>query len=251
MGFFSELGRGIGSLIGRGMEKVGDTLGIHKLSEWGSDLQLACEHIASENPYDKEEANIHTTARLSEILTSFSEGYLQKATLIEKDCIKKVEEYFAQLIALVENATDDRKREANLKNLKYEKNRMSKDISGTIRNSLSKRMSLDDSECLMILKMDSGTEKKQAMTSFTNKVIKEALNNLAINVRDSLDTIRQDIEDELSDMSEEQEKATQALKEHFDQMANNSRLEQSDKEKSCVIPLYIVDASEYVCKILN
>lgn len=100
---------------------------------------------------------------------------------------------------------------ANLKTLKHGKSRISKTITGGIKDPLAKRMSLDDSECLSILKMDSGTDKKQAMTNFTKKVIKEALNNLSKNVRAALTDQTEDIQDYLSGISEEQEKTMQAL----------------------------------------
>lgn len=140
---------------------------------------------------------------------------------------------------------------ANLKTLKHGKSRISKTITGGIKDPLAKRMSLDDSECLSILKMDSGTDKKQAMTNFTKKVIKEALNNLSKNVRAALTDQTEDIQDYLSGISEEQEKTMQALKEHFDKMVKDNELEQGDKEKNCVLPLYIVDVSDCVFDILR
>ena len=36
-------------------------------------------------------------------------------------------------------------------------------------------MSLDNSECLQILKMDAGEEKRKAMTKFSQRIINEAL----------------------------------------------------------------------------
>ena len=86
MGIFSSIGsafKSIGRAIGRGIEKVGDTLGSKTLSEIGRGIQNICaERIASEKSYDKREANIYTTDRLNEILVSFSEGYLQQAISI-------------------------------------------------------------------------------------------------------------------------------------------------------------------------
>ena len=55
----------------------------------------------------------------------------------------------------------------------------------------------------------------------------------------------------MSGISEEQERAMQALKEHFDKMVKDNELEQSDKEKNCVQPLYLIDATECVSKILG
>ena len=99
--------------------------------------------------------------------------------------------------------------------------------------------------------MDDGPDKGQAMTKFMRKVIKEALDNLSKNVRISLNDQTEDIQDYLSGISEEQEKAMQALKDHFDKMVKDNELEQSDKENNCVQPLYLIDATECVSKILE
>lgn len=248
MGLF----RAIGRAVGRGVEKVGDFLGSEKISNAGRSIQEACaERVSSEKSYDKREANIYTTDRLNEILVSFSEGYFQQATAIEKNCIRLVEEYYDRLIDIIENVPSSAHSAANIRALKAGKGRIAKTITGGIKDPLAKRMSLDDSECLGILKMDSGEEKKKAMTNFTKKVIQEALNNLSKNVRIALTEQSEDIQDYLNGISEEQEKAMRALKEHLDKMVKDNELEQSDKEKNCVIPLYLIDASECVADILG
>lgn len=255
MGLFSSIGsafKSAGRAIGRGVEKVGDFFGSEKISNAGRKIQDACaEKIASEKSYDKKEANIYTTDRLNEILVSFSEGYFQQATSIENTCIRIVEEYYDKLISIIENAPGVTYNKSNLKALKNGKNRIAKSITGGIKDPLAKRMSIDDSECLSILKMDSGSEKKQAMTKFTQKVIREALNNLSKNVRETLNDQTDDIQDYLNNISEEQEKEMRTLKGYFDKLIGDSELEQSDKEKSCVLPLYILEASERVCEILK
>ena len=112
-------------------------------------------------------------------------------------------------------------------------------------------MSLDDSECLSILKMDAGADKKTAMKHFTQTVTKEALDKLANNVREALNDKTEEIEDYLNSIAEEQAKTIQVLKERFDKMVGDNELEQWDKEKNCILPLYIVDTSDCVCQILK
>lgn len=186
MGLFGDFFRAVGRTVGRVVETVGDAIGSTTISDLGWKIQDACaERVASEKSYDKKEANIYTTERLNEILVSFSEGYLQNATLLEKECIRLVEEYYDKLIGVIESAPGGTYSAANLKALKNGKGRIPKTISGGIREPLAKRMSLDDTECLGILKMDAGVEKK--------KVTEEALNNLAKSVRESLNDQTEDI----------------------------------------------------------
>ena len=248
MGFFRSIGRA----FGRGVEKVGDFIGSERISNAGRSIQNACaEKVSYEKSYDKKEANIYTTDRLNEILVSFSEGYFQLATEKEKYCIKLVEDYYDKLIDIIENVPSSAHSAANLRALKTGKSRIGKTIEGGIKEPLAKRMSLDDSECLGILKMDPGVKKGQAMTNFTEKLMKEALNNLSKNVRTALTDQCEDIQDYLCGISEEQEKAMQTMKAHFDKMVKDNELEQSDKEKNCIVPLYLLDASDCVTNILG
>lgn len=252
MGLFGSLVKGIGRGIGEAIEKVGVFLGSETLMDVGCRIQDACaEKVASEKSYDKKEANIYTTERLNDILVAFSEGYSQEATRIEKDCIRLVQEYYDEMIGLIENTPGGDYNRANLKMLKNSRSRISKTIKGGIKEPLAKRMSLDDSECLRILKLDSGEKKKKKMKKFSKKVINEALLNLTNTVKQTLSEQTEDIQDYLSGISEEQEKAMQALKEQFDKMVKDNELEQDDKEMSCVMPLYIVDATECIFDTLK
>ena len=99
--------------------------------------------------------------------------------------------------------------------------------------------------------MDAGNEKKQAMSRFSQQVIKEALNNLAKNVRNTLNDNTEDIQDYLSNISEEQEKEMRAFKDCFDKFEENSELEQIDKEMNCIIPMITLNATDLICNILK
>lgn len=247
MGLFKSIGRAFRKCV----ETVGDFFGSEKISNAGRRIQEACsEKIASEKSYDKTEANIYTTDRLNEILVSFSEGYFQQATTIENSAIKYVEEYYSQLISEVVKILKAVPNTSNLNALKNGKKRISNVIIGSIKNPLAKRMSIDDSECLSILKMDSGFEKKEAMTKFSSKVINEAIENLIQNVRNVLKDQTDDIEDYLCNISESQEKDLKNLKVAFDNMISSSNLEQIDREKTCVQSLVVIECADLVLSLL-
>lgn len=248
MGFFKWISRKFGEVC----EKVGDAIGWEGLSDFGINIQLSCaDKVAEEKPYDKNVANTYSTERLNEILMSFSEGYFQEATSIEKRCISLVEDYYDKLIEIVENVPNTVQNTSNLRALKSGKSRIAKTIKGGIKDPLSKRMSLDDSECLVILKMDSGIEKKKTMTRFTRKIIKEALSNLSQKVRTALNEQVENIEDYLSEISEDQERSMQAFKAQFDNMVRDNELDQSDKEKNCIEPMFLLEVTECISQILK
>lgn len=208
------------------------------------------EKISGERSYEKSSANIYSTERLNEILVSFSEGYYQQATAIEDACIVRVDNYFDNVISLLENTSDEIKNDVNLRRVKRAKTNIVKRIKGAVKNPLAKRMSLDDAECLRILKMESGNGKKEAMTKFTQKIIGEALQNLSRQVREALDEQMEWIEEFLVNISEEQEKSCLNLKEQYTKMLESCRAEEKDKEYHCISPLAVIKITDTVESLL-
>lgn len=112
-------------------------------------------------------------------------------------------------------------------------------------------MSLDDAECLRILKMDRGSEKTRAMSAFSSKVIDEALDNLARTVTENLQDQLSDVQEYLNGISEEQEKQYAMLKEKLKKLSESGETETFEREQHCVEPLLILDAAETVRGILK
>ncbi len=249
MGWFGKIGRAIGRAIGGAVEWVGTTTGSTFLMDVGSEIQDFCtEKIASEKSYDKTEANINMTARLSDTLSEFSEGYFKQATSMEHAYIREVEQFYEWLIETVEEGLGKGYNKAALNN---GRKRIEREISGSIKNPLARRMSLDDAECLKILKMDSGTEKKEAMSKFTRKVINEASDNLSKSVRQSINDQMEEIEEYLNAVLDEQENELMNAKSFIDNLCKKDLLDEKDKEKSCVAPLIILAAVNEVRKNLE
>lgn len=90
------------------------------------------------------------------------------------------------MIDLLEESSEFTKDTSNLKRVKRNRSKIRTTIIGSLKEPLAKRMSLDDPECLKILKLDSGKEKEKAMKKFSKKIIRESLNNLAMKVTNVL-----------------------------------------------------------------
>ena len=118
-----------------------------------------------------------------------------------------------------------------------------------MKEPLAKRMSLDDSECLGILKMDAGYAKKNAMKAFTDKVIREALDNVSRQVRDTLQEQVEDIHEYLTSVSEAREKEFGNLKEQYDRMLQMEEAEEKRKDEICMEALLIlanIEKADYI-----
>lgn len=248
MGLIKSFGRA----LGRAIEKAGDFVGIEGISRFGRGIQDLCsERIATEKAYDKQRADIHTTERLMDTLSAFSDAYLDKADDIENRCICAVEQYYDRLIELLEEMEKGNGSKAGLRRLRNARGKIKQSIRGSVRNLLAQRMSIDDAACCRILKMDAGTEKRQEMAKFCQKVIQEALRNVSSQVRNSLEVQLEDIQDYLKDIQEEQEREFSTLKQQFDMIVQKGSMEKGEREKYCVKPASAFKAAEFVEELLG
>lgn len=245
MGFFSFLG----DCIDWVHDKVSDGINFVK-DKISTIIDTFNDDIASENSYDIDEASISTTERLNSLLVEFSEEYLKNAIGIETACVNLVEQYYEQFTSVIEKRKNIGYSKTAIRRLRSNSVKIKKVILHSIRDPLKKRLSLDDSECLEILKMESGESKKRKMEDFVKKVIGEALDNLADTVRESLDMQLEELEEGFMEIAEKQEKEYVNLKKCMDSFSKTSEDEIEEREKNCVLPVLILDASEEVLQLI-
>lgn len=200
MGFWSKLG----SAIGRGIEKVGEFVGSEKIQEVGRGIQSFCESSSEAvskdagetNEYDKEKARLDETRRVNEVLSTFSLSMEQQADLFEKNCIRETRVYFDMLIQELEKDTSLLKINTNRLNKAFRE--IEKEVQGSIKRHLAKRVSLDDAECLDILKLPAGQQKTAAMRRFSKKVFGESLAQLSEKIKEVIESQQTFLEEELT-----------------------------------------------------
>lgn len=247
MGLFGFIGNMIGRAVESIGDKIGDVTGWYGISDAGMAIQDACsDEIGQESSYEKSSANIGTTERLNETLVSFSKKYLEHSEKLEKECIQKIEQYFDELIRTLETSFKGEQHIFHLKQIKNNKFKIKRMINGSVKEPLAKRMSLDDAECLKILKLDSGTEKRERMKAFSNKVFGEALANLALKVRKVLDEQTEDIEQALWDYVGTKDKEVKNIKKQYDDILKLGNVESEDIQRSCMKPLLLLKEIEMV-----
>ena len=179
MGLLSSFCRAVGRAVGRGVETVGKIIHSEKTQEVGRKIQDACRETAvstgRQREYDQDTATERETRQIADILSSFSLGLNSQAGSIEVMAQQTVKQYFDNLTAAIQGVMGNN---AMVRTLKSQKNIISSNIPGKLRDVLAKRVALTDSECSRILKMPAGTEKEKAMNDFGHKVIQEGLDAL-------------------------------------------------------------------------
>lgn len=257
MGWLGDLLGSAGDWVKDKTEKVKDYIidkveeTVDKMRDIASDLlDIITGETSSESSYVMEESDVITTERLNNILKGFSEEYMKNAVTIEEACIEAVQKYYEHLMPIIEQSESVGYSKASINRLKKNQSNMCVMIGNSIRQPLSKRLSLDDAECLEILKMEAGRKKKNEMRTFTKKVIGEATNNLADTVREVLDMQLNDLGEGLWEVAEKREVEFSNLKEAFDRFAASNSEKMEDREVDCVLPMFILSVTDEVLQLI-
>ncbi len=238
MEFFSSIGsalKSVGRAAGKVISKIGEVTGSEKVKEVGDRLTAMCTEVdktakrtSEEESYDRGSAKIAETQRINKILSDFSLNLQKQADDIENIAIKESQIYFDELISVLAKINIDGDIKINIDKIKRELAKVNHNIRGSFKRHLAKRVSIDDIECLEILKMDAGSAKESAMKKFGNKVLKEAKEELCHNIKEALFDQQKYISDEVN---EKINVVILNLKDLNSKVAEFEMLKQSDEEK--------------------
>lgn len=188
-------GGGFGGWVRDKVEKVKDFFGI---SSGGTGRA-----VSKEESYDPEKAKMEETLRINNILVSFRTTIETKSDKLEKDALeisrKSIDGLIDYLKSINNKKYSGKALNINIERLIRENRKTEDSIHGYIKKHVQKRVSLDDSECLAILKMESGSEKENKMTAFSNKVLGEAIKELSNKIRKSIQEQADNIADQIKD----------------------------------------------------
>lgn len=173
----------------------------------------ASRSTGREDSYDPEKAMLAETIRINDILTKFRVEIEGQCDQIEKDILKNCRTSLDLLIddikLINQKEYGGKKLGINLDRI-IKENRQTEDlIHGYVKRKVQKRVSVDDKECLEILKMQSGIDKENRMKEFSRNVIKTATTELgdqiAENIRRQIDNICDNIQVRLDSVVGESE----------------------------------------------
>lgn len=245
MGLFSSVCKSVGRFVGGCAEKVGRSTGWKGLENAGRNLKEKCakevedtsRKTAEQDSYDEAAASIAETNRMNKILSEFSLKLADYADDLEENAIKESSIYFNELVDVLEESKCKNTLKINTSKIRRNRVKIEKQIRGSFKKHLSKRVSLDDNECLAILKLDAGTQKKNTMGNFGNRVLKEASYNLCSDIEDSLLEQQEYIEECLDEKMKEFIMIQNEMMDKFDKLeqAYEEGKDKIDEEKNKIL----------------
>lgn len=260
MGLFNSIGsvvssgfKAIGRVVGSGIAKVGRAIGSERIEQFGSNLKDMCTEVnnvarktGETDRYDKERARLIETQRINEALSQFSLNLQKQADELEEGALEESRVYFEYLIEELRATSDINNMKININRIKRGLLKIEKSIKGSFKNHLAKRISLDDQECLKVLKLEAGSEKEQAMKRLGNKVLKEAREQLCDSIKECLIDQQEYIDDQIIDKMNEmilnlKDLSTKVTE--FESLKQNNEGQIEMEKVKCILKLQIVDVA--------
>ena len=186
---------------------------------------------------------------ISNLLYQYHKQYRPVGENVEDTCKKCVRDCFDELIKKLRK--DEKLADSfGLEQIQRKKNRLCGDIDGAITDAIRKNLSLDNSQCVAILKLPAGSDKQRKMENFAKKVIDDAKDDLAHTVSRTMNQVTDDISNFLQDYIDNQERAAERETRNFEQWKRDMENQTFDREKAQLPALQKLYALEQIEKIL-
>lgn len=233
---FPPIGGGIGGTIGKVVKVIKTLIGIFKKPS---------EEAGKMDSKD----SLENIERITQIFADFKEQVHSRAVEIERAAESEVSYYAEELQDILsENSERVIKYGIHTRIIERQIKKISTRVRGTIDNELSKKVSLDNTECKEIVRMIPGAKKEAAMAAFFSKTVSNALDAYCVELHSSLNEIYDDVEAEIIGAVESIQMQAERLQESFSSI-DETNYEETAK-KQIVDAYYLNDVCELVLELL-
>lgn len=199
--------------------------------------------------YDADKATLEEVVKVQHALTEFSTDTQSRSAKLENDIVKESREYLDEFIDELHRCNKirygNRGLNINIKSIERENRNTEDKIHGFIVNHVSKRIALDDSECENILKMDAGKAKENALDAFYKKVLKEAISDLSDELRNSMETQTDNVEDKIQQRIDSIVEICETKAEEFERIREVKESDETEIEKEQIRLAHFIAMCEY------
>ena len=195
------MGGGGGCCVGN-LCCIGNCCVFAKLKEWLGGSSRGSSSGGRTESYDDKSAELEATIKVQNALTQFRDDTRNRSERLENEIIKESRETLDDFLNDVKKYNNIKyggnRLNVNLSQIERENRKTEDKIHGFIVKRVAKRVSLDDDECLAILKLNAGKEKENKLDEFYKKVLKEAIKDLEEVLRDAMEKQTDIVEDHIS-----------------------------------------------------
>lgn len=194
---------------------------------------------------NKNRNDINEVANLNAALTDYRTQVGEVGKVIENDIITSSENFFSDIISLFESINNSYSI-GNIERARRKTSRFRIRIEGTFEDHTAKRISLDDMECLEILKMLPGEIKSTKMNELKKKVFEESVEKIAYSIKDITEELIEDISDSFNFKLNMLEQQLNEKMNIFSVLTNNTNSREELEESIEIYSNYLLSVSNVI-----
>lgn len=199
-------------------------------------LDFLNKEVEDSNPVD-ENSSAREIERMQNLLQEYYRTYKTRAAEIEDACISYIDEYYTELLVEIKK-NENIEKSIGLNNIERNQRKIRREIEGTIEDTVSRRISLDDLKCRQIVSMHRSDAKAVKIRVFCEDVLKDSRDKLSRKIRKTLDDQTDDINSFLEDYAKDNLNSVNRSLDEFKKLEKEMENNTFDKERAQVLPLY-------------
>ena len=199
--------------------------------------------------YDSTVADLEATVKVQNALTMFREDTRTRSEDFENDVIREsreaLDEFICELKKYNKIRYGNNRLNLNIGSIERENRKTEDKIHGFIVKRVSKRISLDDTECLEILKLNAGADKEKKMDAFYQKVLKEAVGELTDILKEAMEKQTETVEDSIQTRIDSIVSTVEIKAIEFKEIQNAKDKDEAAMEKEQVRLSHLISLCDY------
>lgn len=193
---------------------------------------------------------INDLSEINRIFNEFIKSIEPKINDIEKSIKDEMYYYLDELVIFIEDNEKLIEHGIKMNRFKRDIEKLKYSIDGSMKKEISKKISLDNNECIQIMKMIPGEKKTKKMDELFEKCLTQSIENTIEKIKSSIEDIVEDIEIFIEDKLDSSDEYIKNQMNLLDKLNNDTDKDVYEKEAIICDAIEKIQVSDCVLKIL-
>lgn len=207
------------------------------------------EEISNKKGFNPEKSEANEIAELNKLLTEYRQKISASANDLEHEMIVECSMMLDEIMEVF-NEHNKTLKLVRTEAIKRQFNRACKDLKGTFAEYVEKRFSLDDMECVKILKLPAGDMKNQRLQEMKQNVFIQAGNEIIKRIKETVDEFSETVEYAFDEHLERSEEIIKNKTDAFEKMSEGFDGDSKSLESVILKSDYIIAVCSYADNLM-
>jgi len=197
------------------------------------------DEIANKKGLNPEKNDVNEIAELNMLLVEYRQNIISAGNEIEREMIVECSMQMQEIMELFEEYNKNLKISRS-ESIKRKFRHLNDELKGTFADYISRKISLDDEECVKTLKLPAGELKGQRLQELKQSVFIEAKNSMIEKIKYTVSDFLDTVEDSFNEHLDRVEEKEEDKKMVYEKLCTKSDNDTSSTEKIILQSNYVL-----------